>query len=94
MTAANLHLKAARNWLEADRTDEARAAAEAADRLGDAGLKEPHIYYFHSFLGGAWMKLDEPAKAVPHYETAVKNTTIYAKTAREDLEKARAAAKR
>ncbi|NNJ26850.1 hypothetical protein [Alienimonas chondri] len=91
LTAANLHLKTARNWLEADRTDEAREAAATADRLGDAGLDTPHDYYFHSFLGGVWAKLDEPAKALPHFEKAAEVATIdgYRKSSREAAQKAR-----
>ena len=93
-TAGNLHLAAARAWLEAGDQKSARTAADAAEAAGDAHLDDPHPYYFHDWLGDVWVELGEPAKAVPHFEKAVESTTIdgYRKSSRESLEKARAAA--
>ena len=70
-TAGNLWVQAARNWSAADRTDEAREAADRAERLGDAGLEDPHPYYFHSFLGDVRLKLDDPGKALAHFQKAL-----------------------
>ena len=92
-TAANLSLKAAQNWLKAQRRDEAAKAAALADRLGDAGLNDPHPYYFHDWLGDVWVNLDRPEKAIPHFRTAAESTHIegYKKSSWGALAAARAA---
>jgi tetratricopeptide (TPR) repeat protein len=94
-TVATRHWKdAAAAWVRAGERPNALAAAERAEATGPETANDLLAHQWHRAMGDIYMGLDEPRKAIPHFEKAIEKTTIagYLKDCKESLAKARAAA--
>lgn len=94
-TVATRHWKdAAAAWLRAGERQNAIAATEKAEATGPESANDLLAHQWHRAMGDIYMGLDEPRKAIPHFEKAIEKTTIagYLKDCKESLAKARAAA--
>jgi tetratricopeptide (TPR) repeat protein len=86
--------EAASAWLQAGDTQKALEAAENAENAGPERRSDLTAHYWHKALGDIYLQLNEPRRAIPHYERAIEKTNIagYIKACQEQLAKARAAA--
>jgi tetratricopeptide (TPR) repeat protein len=91
---AAVHWKdAAAAWIRADDKPKALAALKNAEANGPDARNDLMAHFWHKGMADIYLDLDQPKEAIPHYETAIKKTTIagYIKTCEEQLAKARAA---
>lgn len=87
------HLKeAASAYLKLNDKVNALRLAEAADATEPEARNDLLAHFFHRNLGDTFMALDKPAKAIPHYESAIEKTTIegYLKDTKASLVEAKA----
>jgi tetratricopeptide (TPR) repeat protein len=92
---ATRHWKdAAAAWLRAEEKQKARDAARQAEATGPETANDLLAHQWHKGMGDIYLGLDEPKKAIPHYESAIEKTNIagYIKGCQEKLVKARKAA--
>ncbi|MEQ9409444.1 MAG: hypothetical protein RIK87_17030 [Fuerstiella sp.] len=82
--------EAAAAWLKIDDRENALRLALAADQASPEARNDQLAHFFHRNLGDTYMALDQPAKAVPHYEIAVEKTTIegYVRDTKASLQEA------
>jgi tetratricopeptide (TPR) repeat protein len=92
---ATRHWKdAAAAWLRAEEKQRARDAVRRAEATGPETANDLLAQQWHKGMGDIYLDLDEPKKAIPHYESAIEKTNIagYIKDCQEKLAKARKAA--
>lgn len=90
MQAWNLK-SAAASALKGGDTKAALRLAMAAEKAPEDARGDQMLHHFHRALGDTFMALDRPEKAIPHYETAIKKTSIagYVKDTTASLEDAK-----
>lgn len=84
--------EAASAYLKVGNKKDAARLAAAAEAAPPENRNDLLVHFFHRNLGDIFMQLEQPKKAVPHYETAVAKTNIegYIKDTRASLEQAKA----
>lgn len=78
-------------WLKLDNNAKALEMAMRADGATPEARNDQLVHFYHRNLGDIFVALGEHAKAVPHYEIAVKKTTIdgYIKATQASLDEAK-----
>lgn len=79
--------EAANAWLKDKNKKEALRVAEAAEKVEPEKRNDQLTHFFHRNLGDIFMQLDQPAKAIPHFEIAIEKTNIegYVKDTKSSL---------
>jgi hypothetical protein len=87
--------EAASAYLKDGNKREAARLAAAADAAPPESRNDLLVHFFHRNLGDIFMQLNQPKKAVPHFEIALEKTNIegYVKDTRASLEEAKAKSK-
>jgi tetratricopeptide (TPR) repeat protein len=85
---------AAAAWLRADKKPKATVAVKNAEAAGPDTRNDLLAHFWHKGMADIYLELEQPKQAIPHYENAIKKTTIagYIKTCEEQLAKAKAMA--
>ncbi len=83
--------EAAGAWMKLKQPEKTLIAIEKAEKLGPDTRSDQLTYYWHKSLADLLLELNEPKRAIPHLEAALKKTTIegYRKTCEADLARAR-----
>lgn len=68
--------EAASAWLKSGSKENSLRLALAADEAPAEARNDQLTHFFHRNLADIFMALDQPKKAVPHYEIAIQKTTI------------------
>jgi len=78
-------------WLKLENKSKALELALRADSVTPESRNDQLSHFFHRNLGDIFVALGEHAKAIPHYEIAVKKTTIdgYVKATQASLDEAK-----
>jgi len=78
-------------WLNLDDKAKALEMAKRAEMAAPEARNDQLVHFYHRNLGDIFVALGEHAKAVPHYEIAVKKTTIegYVKATQASLDEAK-----
>lgn len=93
-TAAASYKDAALAWIRAADQQKAAAALAAAETAGPDSRNDLLAHFWHKGMADAYMGLNQPKEAIPHFEKAIQKTNIagYIKACQEQLAKAREAA--
>lgn len=68
--------EAASAWLKSGSKENSLRVALAADEAPAEARNDQLTHFFHRNLADIFMALDQPKKAIPHYEIAIQKTTI------------------
>jgi tetratricopeptide (TPR) repeat protein len=82
--------EAASAWLKDKNKKEALRVAEEAEKVEPEKRNDQLAHFFHRNLGDIFMQLNQPKKAIPHFEIAIKKTNIegYLKDTKSSLAEA------
>lgn len=83
--------EAAAAWLKLQNKKEALRLAKAAEKAPAESRNDQLVHFFERNLGDIFMAVDQPVAAIPHYEIALKKTTIqgYVDGTKVSLDKAK-----
>ncbi len=92
--AAAHYKDAAVAWQRASNSPKALEALANAENSGPEARNDLLAYFWHKSMADTYLALQEPKRAIGHYEQAIKKTSIdgYLKDCQEQLVKARQAA--